>query len=562
LSWQKIVGGDGDELEKLSEIASCRSADVSRFALKSFPGHKKFIGHEPIQFGLLTFVRLKVCPLCVQDWITQEGQLKQGPPVFWQLSPVQCCHLHHVPLSFLPPSEYPRSSHDVAGRIFDHLPELRSAASQTSLKVCNSLETYLVERIRSGPKGVKRWPDKLEIGLISKTCTKLSEVSQVLHEAGGYQCNRLSESDVFDAMNGGELTFKELLREIWLCAPSEKGGFFADFGRYAFWVAKVAEQPGANPLLDAVRDFIELHYPVGTGEKVLGRVCTSRKIHSVITASQKYGIQRLRLLKLFRSISKAGGYKNLPMPDARNQVRHEAYDDWLRLYSETINPKIAAQKLGVSYDLFCQLKRTGWLQPFFSSEDMIDRYHPADLQRALDSIFLAAKPIEQPSEGRVAFLSAPIHCRCSCADVLQLVRAGKLKSLLRLRKGTGLASLFVSKQEVLDALEGQPINGFTKDQLRRRWRTNPSTIAYLIGTKAVLAERVKHPRNRKWMDIVRQGEVKRFEKNYRTLGCLSAEMNEHPIKVAAQLAQDDIKPLEMPEGLSRIYRAAELSRTR
>lgn len=116
----------------------------------------------------------------------------------------------------------------------------------------------------------------------------------------------------------------------------------------------------------------------------------------------------------------------------------------------------------------------------------------------------------------------------------------------------------VSKEEVLDALEGPPFDGFTKDELRWRWRISSSTISHLVNSGLLKSKQIKHPRNRKNMRYVPSAEALRFESEYKTLGCLSEELEIHPIKLASELEKHEILSMNLPRGLSRIYRTSDL----
>lgn len=117
----------------------------------------------------------------------------------------------------------------------------------------------------------------------------------------------------------------------------------------------------------------------------------------------------------------------------------------------------------------------------------------------------------------------------------------------------GLSGLYVSKEEVLDALEGPPLDRFTKE-LRWKWRVSTSTITHLVNSGFVRSHRTRHPRNRKHLDLVDPDEVHRFEQQHRTLGCLSVECALHPIGLASKLADLNVRSINLPKSLSRIYR--------
>ncbi|WP_263846640.1 hypothetical protein [Roseobacter sinensis] len=311
-------------------------------------------------------------------------------------------------------------------------------------------------------------------------------------------------------------------------------------------------------MLDLVRNFVESHYPIGPGEKVLGRSCKARKVHSVMTASRQYGIQYLRLRHLFQGMTTSDSFTQLPPPNSREQVPAKVYDPWLKRYAETINPKSAARLLGVKYEVFIKLRDAGWVKPFVSVEGTVDRYDADELQRLLDHVFQNATPVADLEADQISFLASPMHCRCDSLDVLRLVCEGQLRTVLRRVGKSGLSGLCISKMEVLDALEGPPLNGFTKEQLRWKWRVSSSTVTYLVNSGFVSARRTRHPRNRKFLSLVHKDEVQRFEKKYKTLGCLSAEHEMQPIKLAAKLTDLKVKPINLPKGLSRVYRRSDI----
>ncbi|MEC7259798.1 MAG: hypothetical protein VXW58_18460, partial [Pseudomonadota bacterium] len=116
----------------------------------------------------------------------------------------------------------------------------------------------------------------------------------------------------------------------------------------------------------------------------------------------------------------------------------------------------------------------------------------------------------------------------------------------------------VSKEELLDELEGPPLPGLGSEELRKYLRINCMTTPWLVSNGFLKAEMALHPRTRKSIRLFRHDEIDKFLAEYETVGRLSHRFATKPPYIVKQLKQQGLEPLDVERNMSVIYRRRDL----
>lgn len=148
LDWRRVINGDQETLTEISAIAGACPSAVLAFAKRTLPNRDTFIGPVPVGAKFCQNNIMSICPVCVSDWMGENGQLTEGAKVWWQAVSIRSCAKHRIQLLNLPPpTDDLRENYDFAGRVADHRAEILAAA-QTPLPAPESrYEKYIQARL-------------------------------------------------------------------------------------------------------------------------------------------------------------------------------------------------------------------------------------------------------------------------------------------------------------------------------------------------------------------------------------------------------------------------------
>ncbi|TQM94059.1 TniQ family protein [Roseinatronobacter monicus] len=409
ITWQSVISGDAEALSVLAELGGIEMSDLERCSFRRAAGRARRLGGEIVPIRMLRVTNQRVCPLC----LAQDGPVPAAGSVLWQFEPVLACPEHAVALVELPASKFPRSPYDLSGRILDHRRMIDAAAMRPRPMAVTAFERYFAARAL-GAEHPPTWLDQFNVSIVWRASESLGV--RIRHGTRA-RADSLSDQELSAALDAG---FKVLAAGPHALHAAMKtsrenqsidvGGFYTEFVMFARFLQKLEKTNETKPLLDAVRDFIERTYPIGDGEDVMGRPCAQRHVHSVQTASREFGVDWIRMQRLFQAIADTPGHLGLPAPTAHLWVQADAWSPWLRRYARALNPKKAAKRLGLKTGPFTRMVKSGILQPVASLPGLVDRFDPVEIDALLARLFERAKPVDQLEPDMAMALTA--HARC------------------------------------------------------------------------------------------------------------------------------------------------------
>jgi len=462
-----------------------------------------------------------------------------------------------IPFCALKFTDEPPRPREVDDRLKEALREIRSRKLMAEGSVDHSNDPVLWHQLIND---TDRKMNKLDVGAIAKTCEHLGPIAfgsstiTKTQNAEAADAQWQHEDQLFCAIRDDPRSLKTILHEIRQRPKNGGEGFRKEFGRFAVWIGTQVDRQGVTPLLDCVRDFVEEAFPVATGQMVLGRKCKVRKLHSAMSVSHEYDIDHIRVRRLFKTIANQNGLHGLPPPDQNNCIPAWLYNPWLAKYAESWNEKQAGSVLGMRWYRLDELVEAELLNVFLDLPGMARRFECSAVLQLVERVFEGSSHVGRPRKGQFSISELPNRCACTTVDILHAALDRKLPFVGRDPKKSGLSALVADQEQVLDALEGPPLQGLTQAEAFKRWRINTSTMACLVREGLLDVQHTKHPRNRRPMKIIPLAEVERFEADFLTLGCIAAKTGQHPIRVLHDLKKQNIQQVDLPVGISCLYR--------
>ncbi len=556
---QAIADGDERVLSILARLGSVELTQLMRSVVcKVSTGQYRLAG-QLIEKRWITRRRLRFCPECVADDISADTGGGAAQRCAWHVPSIRTCHRHQVGLYEDDSYSHSRGPHDFAGRIRD----LKLGADQlrelVASQVSTGLEDYLTRRLAGEKQGT--WLDNIGFGAVALGAEIFGVVDLFGVDA---KLKHLSDNEKrragargFELLSEGEEGLFRLLRRLHREAGSPISLSRRNYGCLFNWLEQShAEQ--YEPLRDMVRKFFTETYPIGEGDLVLGKTCTTRRVHSVETLRRELGLGHRQTVELLG----ANGFLKPEGQVGRSAkgvvLDAQALAPLVKNFAGAICQVAAQKKINAPRAQFGALVAGGIIRPIAGSPVGRPYYDEGQLDAFLASI--VPRTTVAKVDGLVGIQSVCRKAVAGAVDVVRLIQNGELKTVVRDVEQDGYLSVLLDPAEVAGALRLIRPNGYLRSTLAEFFGINASAVRYLVGKGHLKLVRARHPVSRKSVQVVPYSSVDRFVERYipakhyaEFLGCSTR-------KVGNQLIKERVPFIRMPEECGgRIFRRSELT---
>ncbi len=235
---------------------------------------------------------MRGCPVCLREDITEHDGLGVAAMVMrgdWQLREVNVCVRHSHPLVPLWESDKPRDRYDIKARLHKIEGDILSGALDQPATPPSAYDLWLDERLQHGRD--KTWLEGQSLYAATTFSRLLGQVLLRADQLDGTAGRGKIHAAGFDVARHGERSIREALDRIseatigHLDTPSKAFGAL-----YQALNNENAVEDGFAPFRRILRECILDHWPIATGEILLGEVVTERRLHSLLTAAKEIGV--------------------------------------------------------------------------------------------------------------------------------------------------------------------------------------------------------------------------------------------------------------------------------
>ena len=562
VSWDSIRVGDPESIEEICDFASVDQARLLRSSYRSGEtANSKWVANEWIAPKFMRFDKIAVCASCVAGSMSENlNHLSAGAPVWWFFDGLRICPVHNEILVELPPKGTGRCKHDFAGRVSDNHSLIQEAAHSPRRHEAGKLESYVLQRLSGQGGTAQRWINTLDLA----TVVRASELLGLAVSGQGASGHRVEDSRAlaeatevgFNILSHGSRRLKSKLTKLRPYHP--KGGFYAEYYPFSRWLERFQDRAGCKPLIQSVREFVVETYPFEIGDLVLGQPVETKHVHSISSSASKANVSFPRMRTVLGAARERKALRHLPRPDRNLWVRTCDWDQFLEDLGLAVTLKPAAHRTGVCSSMFMGLVSAGYIRPIDRVPEMAPRYLPQEIDRFLLEVSQNSRSMAAVPKGMISLNSIQSSCRVGMVPVLELLLKNRLTNTGTLEGKAGLSAILITKEEVLDHLEGPPLKGFSSEELRRHLGINSSTVPWLVSNGYLQSEHVPHPRSRKLIRLFKHEEIERFLEKYETVGRISHRLHKKPPFVLKLLKGHGIEPVPVERNMSVFFRREDL----
>lgn len=563
-----LFAGRSDALEGLAALTGTPVALLTENA--ALPSAKGFVDFRGHRLRTRTTARF-ACPACLADDLSSgDGPLACRPyaRAIWRLRSLRTCRVHDLSLVEVAREDVRCAKQDFSVLIEPAMHRLPALVAQAVPREPGRLEDHILGRLEG--EEPPSWLADTPTWALVASCEVLGAAATF---GPGHGAGNLTADDCHAAGAAGfevlsdPASLDRFLRD--LQATRGRGKRSRGLGRWlgkpaAGWLQQVAADPALRQIRDALFDYLTANTPVDAGDVVLGRPVGRRRLHSVRTASVRYGIA---LGTLRAALVQTG---RIP-PDRRDGAGGLATFDvdeahaYLERLSTAVNLNELRALVGASSRQVRALLRAGFFRPLIpeSGKEALRRIYPRDeIDTFVSDVLARVRPCDVVPDGAVT-LSKAAHGNAAGPDILRLFLAGRITWLGSLDPGQGYGALLVRAEEVAAACRGPELQGLMVRQARKRLRINSTALRRLVEEGCLPTTEQVHPATGRPLRIVSETDLARSHETYVTLFVAAEALDAQPVLLRDALRARGVTPAWDPKAIrATLYRRADVPQDR
>ena len=370
------------------------------------------------------------------------------------------------------------------------------------------------------------------------------EVSDRIHAAG------------FEAAVVGKAAFRTALDHLAARATGaldEAGKAFGPL--YKCLNRDYLNEPGFDLFREVLRECILEHWPIASGETVLGEILPRRRLHSLTTAAQETGTGA-KVLEHF--LIDVGAFRaDDPRPNSRRLFDAQAYAGLLAEIPTLVGPIAMRTAMGATKKELTALAESGVLNPRIRVETIKNPWRVADGLDLVAELSAGAVTIEKQDKEWETLLLARRRSGAPLQELVQAIRVRRL-TVGQLDGVPGFHGIVVQKSEVdviaapfrrtrNIVIEEVPGSMAAAEFGRSVGLRDGGFFLSMIDAGHVPAFQIINPRTGRLQYRMTPEDMAAFHRRFVTLTTLSAETGQHRNTLKGLLAARRITPFS-PDG--------------
>ncbi|KQT42059.1 hypothetical protein ASG43_17440 [Aureimonas sp. Leaf454] len=545
-----VSRGDATALDEVAVLSGCDPDSLGVHAFKLLPKEKMAYRGQILTKASAPLAHVWICSACAEEdlgrWsFREEARLHRRGE--WCLASIRTCAKHHQSLVRIGEinSATPKDTSSVMAPFATNLSAVRRRSVE---RAPSALESYVLARLDGTCRST--WLDAMPLYAAVQVCSMLGLVE--LHGASGRFSSLLDDgrrdcgAAGFAIASKGEYEIRNLLDRMQVAfrCPGSEWGPMRILGPLYKWLANPRLDDAFAPLVGVVRRHCVETLAIGAGETILGLTVSTRRVHSLNSASKEYGISKPTL----RSILRAEGLVTPAtdeLPPYKVTFDASVAEPILRDACDTLNLEQTMEYLGVP---------TNSERAFLASA-LLPPWNPAGKGRLKDHVFrrrdVVAFAAKLRSHGRSrlkedpALTDLPTTARLTQSTsvfIASLMLEGRLRRVAVRSGHPAWMSMLVDASEIRPLLRDPKSDYMSLRELSKLVGVDSRVVSALIRVGAMRSQIVAHPTQKRPTLFVSREELAKFQATYVKLGVLANELGSVGWKVRAKLSETGIEP--------------------
>jgi hypothetical protein len=536
-----LNSGRPDQISRLATLSGVPESELLAEAIAFNKDGRLFRGQQLGMLGLRPGDQA-VCPACLRaDAASSQLPFPRSAYMrtVWRVAAIRTCPRHGMAIGEHLGTDA-KLRYEPAAFLEAAAGRLDAALETATRREASSFERYLLDRL-DGQGGVSPFLDRLEFYVAARFCELLGLVAREGPEAKPSSVgeDRLHAAAAlgFEVAVQGEDAVATLLVELqsrWARLSSTNAGPGAPFGALYRMLASTGQKPAYASLRQLLTQHVKATVPIVPGRKFLGELIHSGAVQSVRTASLMTGAHPRTVRKLIAGMGLLNGGE-------ANETDHGLTFDAARAepmlsgLAEGMSINAAAAYLNIGRVAFRQLVKHGCLRPILSAGQIAGMgrhvFTVSQLDLFLEELGTAAVPVGKPPQGTAHIYEAARYCCCAVAEVIDLVRDGRLPWVGRHGSTLDFQALLVRIDDVRPLVRGAAAPGLTLREFTQEIGASDALIKLAIRTGAIKVVEGRNPINRRSQLYVPRDQLDAFRREYVASSELATISRRHPADV-------------------------------
>ena len=554
LSLSGLTQGDPDTLRALARIAGVQSDLLIKHKPRMVERNHYRFGSEQIKSRALQRVKLRYCPLCVADDKARDSLYGPYQRSNWLLTSIRTCHIHHCVLSEIDSLVHSNDCEDTHSRFRVHFAGKNQLTTETIRHDDLVLENYLFGRIRGGEG--PDWLNSLQFHVAAQLCENfglllIKGADAVRHETTPKEWV-VAGAAGFRVLRAGKDALTRKLKQIQNRNPIEYQLYRSKYRVFYQWLRDRDDGPEFDEIRDHVRQFVFDNFPVKPGALVLGVPCSEQKLHTICTASRRYGISNKMLGRCLVDRGLARQVPGSQTPRIGAYIPNAVIEEIVFETVGTMDIGQAARYLDMDRNIVSRLVGQGWISHLVKPGTDWPRFSEIHLKRFVSS--LCGKRVDRlPLEKLIDIPTAAHRTRSSIEHIVEMVLTGRLASGKRCGVHVGFKCAGIDLCSLRKLLDPPRDLGLSIGNAAMALNVSTNTVTKLIDADVLKVEKISWPVKDREIAIVTAQSVAEFRSQYVSLAELAATQKRTPGPLAQHLAARNVLPTPVVNGGSRIY---------
>lgn len=510
------------------------------------------------------------CPVCLRE--DADGSAGHGSKTMvmrgdWQMREAVTCVRHGHPLVPLWKAEKPCDRHDITARLREISSDILSGALEQPMAAPSAYDLWLDQRLTAGRDDT--WFEGQPLFAATTFCRLLGQALLRGEECETESFRKGPHAAGFDVARLGEAAVKEALDGIATSATGHLDEPNKAFGAlYTGLSRDYAGEEGFARYAALLRACILDHWPIGSGEILLGEVVPERRLHSLVTASKEIGVGP-GVIEQF--LTEAGALSERDTrPKSRRLFDAKMHADLLAEIPTLVGPIAMRRAMGATRQELEALEAEGILIPRTRVAKVKSPWRLSDGTALVAALAIHAVPVAEEDETWETLLLSRNRTGVSIASLIAAIREGRLP-LGQRESVAGFHGLIVPIKEVERLIPKrekwvaeQHSSGMVSAAAfgRSIGLRDHGNFQALIEAGHVPARKVRNETTGRLQYFLGGDEIASFHRRFVTLTTLAAETGKHRNTLRGLLARlarftpegHDFGPVYLRTDVSKVLR--------
>jgi len=560
IDWPTVKRGDYDHLKQIAKVGGADLDKLLHWSVRSLDGPRYKVCGEEVTKKAMTRTKLRVCPHCIAEDITEGGTHAAFRRCYWQFYAIRTCKKHNAPLLQLPPEKHTILNFDIVDQVEKNFDRICREAEKNEMRKFTPFEAYLQKRL-SSPRRI-HFLDGFRLHVAAKLCETLG--ATILFGTAK-KMRELTDDDLREA---GKIGFKaaqnkpslrKALADLWNEGDGQ-ARHKSDLGHLYTWLTREPEHPDNSGLKDLISQIVFSTYPVRPGATVFKRSCPRSVKFSFSTASEEFGTSHQRIARL---AERAGLTKKCP--DTKKLVLKEPLsrqriNGLLKTADHHISRMQAIGILGLDRAVFDSLVQHGLIQKVANDVDPGRCFHRSDLSWFVRDTRQKTRQEADPGQSLMSFEDIGSRTDIPPAEILHAVRKGWLPGSILPESSQGLSELRFDESEITKLLNDRGVlSALDRAEVALRLCIAEREVKHFIGWPYLeYFETVLRASNTRHTCGICPKSVRRFEEKYVTIGRLLSWNDVTRAQLIERCKKLGILPILIKRPAPRIFEIEDL----